>query len=345
MRARRMVMLLQQLGWQLSSIAWLLVTVPTTAPLPTATTLPAATATAVIVSSATPGLIPTIILQPTAGNPGSTIVVTGRGWRANESLILSLLGFGSQVDVGAADADVRGRFVTTIVLPTIWGAQQATVLARSLDGTLQASAVFRVPPPPRPPAPTRTPSPTFTPVVILNWKGEYFNNPSLLGNPTVVRDDSDIDFNWGSSSPAPGIPNELFSVRWTRTLDFAAGYYRFSADVDDGVRIWLDGKLVMNEWHDATGNQYDRDVYMGDGRHAIRIEYYQNIGPAHAHVWWQPIQPPTLTPTPTLTATPTRTTTPTLTATPTRTATPTKTSTPTATLTATTTVTTTGTAP
>jgi len=246
---------------QLSSIAWLFVSASTPTPVPTATTLPAATATAIIVSSATPGPIPTIILQPTAGTRESTIIVTGRGWRANESLILSLLGFGAQINVGVADADAQGAFATTIVLPINWGVPTATVLARSLDGTMQATAIFQVLLPPRPPAPTRTPSPTPTPVVILNWKGEYFNNPSLLGNPTLVRDDADINFDWGSSSPGPGIPNELFSARWTRTWYFEAGYYRFSADVDDGVRIWLDGILVMNEWHNATGTQYDRDVY------------------------------------------------------------------------------------
>ena len=328
-----------------SSFSWMLATTVAVATQTSPSSTPTATATGIVVSSATPGPIPTIVLQPTSGSQSSTIIVTGRGWRANESLILSLLGFGAQVNVGVANADAQGNFVTTIVLPTNWGAQTATVLARSLDGSLQASAVFRVLPAPRTPAPTRTP------FVIYNWKGEYFNNPSVLGNPLLIRDDTDIDFDWGSSSPAPSIPHEMFSVRWTRTWDFEGSWYRFSADVDDGVRIWLDNRLVMDEWHAAAGTPYNRDVRVSAGRHSIRVQYYQNIGPAHIHVWWQPIPPPTPTPTPTQTntptqtATPTQSTTPTRTTTPTQTTTPTKTSTPTATSTATATPTITPTPP
>jgi len=63
-----------------------------------------------------------------------------------------------------------------------------------LDGRLQASAVFQVVAWPRDRAQP-------TPLVVRNWLGEYYNNPSLLGNPTVSRDDSNIDFNWGPASP------------------------------------------------------------------------------------------------------------------------------------------------
>jgi hypothetical protein len=258
--------------------------------------------------------------------------VTGRGWRPNDQLIFSVSGYGRTV--GAVSADAAGNFTSFSFQfpPDYAGPAVTTVVARSRDGSLQASAIFQV-------IGLATPTvPSPTPLVITNWKGEYFNNPSLFGNPTFVRDDTSIDFNWGSASPAPGIPNEHFSVRWTRTLYFPAGNYRFFANVDDGVRVWFDNQLIINEWHAATGLEYHGDVNnVTEGQHLIRVEFYQDIGPARAHFWWQqntsPPASPTPTPTTTTPPTPTPTTTMPPTPTPTRTPTPTPSLTVTASLT------------
>jgi len=74
--------------------------------------------------------------------------------------------------------------------------------------------------------------------VYPDWKGEYFNNPSLQGAPVLVRNDPNVDFNWGTGSPGPGVPADNFSVRWTRTLYFQGGTYHIYAHVDDGG-TWL----------------------------------------------------------------------------------------------------------
>jgi hypothetical protein len=187
-----------------------------------------------------------------------------------------------------------------------------TITARTKDGVLQAAAIFQV-------IELATPTvPSPTPLVITGWKGEYYNNPSLLGNPTFVRDDRSIDFDWGSASPAPGIPNERFSVRWTRSVYFSAGNYRFLASVDDGVRLWFDDRRIMDEWHEAAGQQHMSDVFdVAEGTHSIRVEFYQDIGPSKARVSWQQIASPSRTPTPTSTPSPSATPTATATATPT----------------------------
>ena len=54
------------------------------------------------------------------------------------------------------------------------------------------------------------------------WQGEYFANPDLAGGPVMVRSDPQISFDWGGGSPAPNIPPDYFSVRWTRNVDFTA---------------------------------------------------------------------------------------------------------------------------
>ncbi len=125
--------------------------------------------------------------------------------------------------------------------------------------------------------------------VITGWRGEYYSNVNLAGAAVVVRDDAAVNFNWGGSSPAQSIPADLFSARWTRTLGFEAGNYRFYARSDDGVRVWLNGELIIDQWHDANGLTYSADRSLGAGAHALRVEYYENGGAAQVQVWWERI--------------------------------------------------------
>ncbi len=300
----------------LNSFAWMLVPSSTPPPPPTVTPLPTPSATA----SLTPVPVPVISLQPASGRVGTMVTVTGRGWRPSELVNLSVSSYGAIV--GAVNVDAQGNFTGYFPFPRDYvGPAVTTVIARNQDGSLQASAVFQV-------VGLATPTvPSPTPLIVTGWLGQYYANPSLLGDPTITRDDASINFDWGSAPPAPGLPNEHWSARWTRTIYFAPGNYRFYADVDDGVRIWFDGQRIMDEWHPASGRAYMSDVYnVGEGLHAIKVEYYQDFGPARARVWWQQIVPPTVTPTPTPTTpaspTPTQTPTPTVTATTTPSPTP-----------------------
>jgi hypothetical protein len=86
---------------------------------------------------------------------------------------------------------------------------------------------------------------------ITNWRGEYFNNKTLSGRPALVRNDAQINFAWGGGSPAPGtIGKDGFSVRLTRTLNLAAGNYRFSMTVNDGGCLCVNGHLQTDAWKD-----------------------------------------------------------------------------------------------
>ena len=118
-----------------------------------------------------------------------------------------------------------------------------------------------------------------------DWKGEYFGNTALLGSPALTRNDRSIDFVWGKAASAPGLPADKFSVRWTRQLHFPAGPYRFFVEVDDGVRLWVDGTLIINQWHDGVGH-YSSDVYLTEGAHTVRMEMYENAGDAKGRMWW-----------------------------------------------------------
>ncbi|MCB0166911.1 MAG: PKD domain-containing protein [Anaerolineae bacterium] len=143
-----------------------------------------------------------------------------------------------------------------------------------------------VPPTPAPPTPTATPEPG---VVITDWRGEYFNNETLNGSPVFVRNDVAISFDWGLGSPDSRIPVDFFSVRWTRTLNFAAGTYRFFSRTDDGVRLWVDGALLINQWRQQSPTTFAADIFLAEGNHDIRMEYNELTGGAVAVLSWQRI--------------------------------------------------------
>jgi hypothetical protein len=137
------------------------------------------------------------------------------------------------------------------------------------------------------------------------WRGEYYANPDLNGAPTLVRYDPTIDFDWGTGSPDPGIPAQYFSVRWTRDLDLRSGDYRFTVTVDDGARLWVDGVLLIDQWHEGS-NTYTANQVLSDDRHSVRLEYFQASGLASVRLRWKRTSPTeTATIIPAATGTPT----------------------------------------
>jgi YVTN family beta-propeller protein len=118
----------------------------------------------------------------------------------------------------------------------------------------------------------------------------YFNNIALTGTPVLTRNEA-VDFGWGSGSPATGVVNiNNFSARWNGTFYAATtGSYRFQTVSDDGVRLWVNGVQVINNWsdHAATTNT-SADVVLTAGRfYTIRMEYYEKGGQAVARLRWR----------------------------------------------------------
>ncbi|NIO72208.1 MAG: beta-glucosidase, partial [Anaerolineae bacterium] len=103
----------------------------------------------------------------------------------------------------------------------------------------------------------------------------------------LVRNDVSVNFDWGTGSPGPGVPADNFSARWSRGLHFPAGNYRFYVRVDDGVRLWVDGNLVIDQWHDSAPTTYTADVNLTDGLHDLKMEYYERGGGALAQLTWE----------------------------------------------------------
>jgi uncharacterized protein YraI len=134
------------------------------------------------------------------------------------------------------------------------------------------------------------------PIVTNNWRAEYFNNKTLSGTPVLVRDEANINYEWHGASPAPFIVNpDNFSVRWSRSVPFNAGRYRFSVTADDGVRLWVNNQLVIDQWRDQPMTTYTAELDLPSGTVPILMEYYENLGGAIAKLSWAPVStaPPT----------------------------------------------------
>jgi beta-glucosidase len=121
-------------------------------------------------------------------------------------------------------------------------------------------------------------------------KAEFFSNKMLEGAPVVTRLDREVNFDWGMSNPAPGIPSDDFSARWTgKLVANKSGKYRFGAIADDGVRVYLDGKLIAEDWSEHAPATVTGEVTLEAGRsYDIKMEYYESKIGAVAKLVWQP---------------------------------------------------------
>jgi len=121
-------------------------------------------------------------------------------------------------------------------------------------------------------------------------RGEYFNNKDLDGTPLLPRIDPQIDFDWGDGSPASEVNADRFSARWTGKLSPpVSGTYELGMTSDDGFRLYLDGKLLVNSWVDQAALTTVVSVDLEAGRaYDICAEYYENIGDAMVKLGWQP---------------------------------------------------------
>ncbi len=118
------------------------------------------------------------------------------------------------------------------------------------------------------------------------WYTEYFANPSLNPPPSVVRNECCLRFDWRGGSPAPGVPGTFWSGRFTQTRYFNPGVYQFVARVDDGIRVYINGVLVMNEWREQSTRTFTSNVKLGSGNYTIVIEYVQFGGGSDLSLYW-----------------------------------------------------------
>ena len=119
--------------------------------------------------------------------------------------------------------------------------------------------------------------------------GEYFDNIHLEGAPVFTRVDSRIQFQWTLFSPDPAkLPYDFYSVRWTGRLKApATGDFKIGIDGNDGYRLYIDGVLLLDNWHKATCRTLIANHHFESGReYDLRIEYFEPTGNAWFRLIW-----------------------------------------------------------
>ena len=134
------------------------------------------------------------------------------------------------------------------------------------------------------------------------WQVAFWNNMDQTGPPALTAVHQSINWDWGYGSPDHSIQNDHFSGRWTRDIQVSPGTYRFTVTSDDGVRVFIDNQLVIDEWREQAVSTFIADVPLSAGHHLIIVDYFEkgglarlalDITPAH-----EPPPPPIPTPVP-----------------------------------------------
>lgn len=233
---------------------------PLPTPQPTATPSPSPSPT---VNAAPPVAVGRFDAVNLRAVPGTGDARTGVIARGEECPIVGQYANGTwlQVECSGGTGWIQPQFVTT-------------------GGNLGSIPDVTPVPTPTPTATsTVTPTPTSTPVTFSGWKMSVYNNAQLQGDPVTVGDVPGVDFNWGMGGP-PGVLPDFFSVAFERTVDFASGFYFITASADDGLRVSLDGRPLIDQLSGPAG----KPIRLGrtlSGRHTIRVEYREISGPAH----------------------------------------------------------------
>lgn len=127
------------------------------------------------------------------------------------------------------------------------------------------------------------------------YRGETFSNA-----PVITKCERSIENDWGESGPgtridsgkadgpatAKSVGNDHFSVRWEGDFNFEPGVYTFVARADDGIRVYVGGQLIINEWRIQGVKEFKAKRTMTGGTYHVKVEYFENVGGAEARVRW-----------------------------------------------------------
>ena len=186
-----------------------------------------------------------LAITPGASSPQVAVRFESVNVRAGPGLEYAVIG----AKVQGERCDIIGRNADS----TWWQIRCAdgTIGWISNDVVLVTGDVSSVPvvaaPPPPPPPPTPAPPPPSSGA----WAVSYFANRDLSGPPVLQQNTDNIQFNWGEGSPGPGVPADNFSARFQRNMSFSTGTYEFRATYDDGIRIYVDGQPILNDWQEG----------------------------------------------------------------------------------------------
>ncbi|MCC3382054.1 glycosyl hydrolase [Paenibacillus farraposensis] len=136
-----------------------------------------------------------------------------------------------------------------------------------------------------PPAPPSVPDTVYA----NGLRGEYFNNMNLGGSAALIRLDSKLDYNWRAAAADSSLNADQFSVRWIGKIKPQySETYTFTTISDDGIRVWVDGKLIIDSWFKQSWTERKGSIALQAGKMVeLKVEYYDDKGDAMARLMWE----------------------------------------------------------
>ena len=225
--------------------------------------------------------VPTIITQPTntyaivGGTASFTVVAQGQNPVSYQWM------FGTNAILGA--------FSPTLTIPNAQltnVGSYSVVVSDPLGSTTSASVLLAV-------GNTTTPG-TGTGLKADYFSSHYFSETNAFSTfpytaPTLTRIDPNVNFSWAGGSPDPSIPVDWFVARWTGQVQpLYSQDYTFYTTSDDGVRLWVDGKLIVDHWQTGGGQNYTAIVsnMVAGKKYDIRLEYFDQTSTATMILQW-----------------------------------------------------------
>ncbi|MEN8155628.1 MAG: glycoside hydrolase family 3 C-terminal domain-containing protein [Bacteroidota bacterium] len=125
-------------------------------------------------------------------------------------------------------------------------------------------------------------------------RAQFFNNKEQEGEPVHTRVDRDINFNWESASPAPGVRPDKWSARWSGKFRSPGdGWYEIGLKADNGIRMYLDGVKILDAWIDGSPGKFKiaRYLFEAGREYDLQIDFYENIGTCRLKLGFAPYEP------------------------------------------------------
>lgn len=149
------------------------------------------------------------------------------------------------------------------------------------------------------------PSPTpsgkgLTAQYFTNSSPTYTNSVNFSpGNLVLTRTDPVVDFNWSNNASFPITSGGYYTIRWTGQIqpEYSETYY-FDANTDDGVKVWVNDRLLIDAWRTRTSADSIATITLQGGvRYNLRMDYFNGGGSGEAHLsWYSPSQPKQIVP-------------------------------------------------
>jgi len=128
---------------------------------------------------------------------------------------------------------------------------------------------------------------TETILPACTFNAEYFKNMTLTGFPVLTQNEKSINYEWWTGKPSGFNYNNEFSVRWTSQCEFLAGDYIFTATYDDGMRVYLDDQLIIDDWQKRFETKTTSvEKTLTGATHKIVVEYFEYSQIATAKFSW-----------------------------------------------------------